>query len=72
MKLTHNTQTLIYNQYLYPQAARLLGLNYENIVLLDNKTKVVTKYQKTQDLVQVSTILVLIYKLYLKHYYKQC
>jgi hypothetical protein len=38
----------------YLQAARLLGLGAERIVLLDNKTKALAKSQNTSDLVQVS------------------
>lgn len=38
------------------QAARLLGLSFDKIILLDNKTKIVSKSQNTQDLLQVSEI----------------
>lgn len=40
------------------QATRLLGLSYDKIVLFENDTKTVTKCQNTQDLLQVSTIVV--------------
>lgn len=35
------------------QAARLLGLGADKIVLLDNKTKILAKSQNTSDLIQV-------------------
>lgn len=38
------------------QAARLLGLSFDKIILLDNKTKIVSKSQNPQDLLQVSEI----------------
>jgi len=41
------------------QAARLLGLGPEKIVLLDNKTKILAKSQNTADLVQVRISLLL-------------
>ena len=40
--------------FVFFQAARLLGLGPEKIVLLDNKTKILAKSQNTADLVQVS------------------
>lgn len=45
--------------YFILQAARLLGLGPEKIVLLDNKTKILAKSQNTADLVQVRVILLL-------------
>lgn len=36
------------------QAARVLGLSLDKIILLDHKTKVLSKCQNTQDLLQVS------------------
>jgi len=38
------------------QAERLLGLSLDKIILLDNKTKLVSKSQNPQDLLQVSKI----------------
>lgn len=48
-------------------AARLLGLKINRIILLDNKTKVLTKCQNTRDLIQViyRSIIVLLLKLLL-------
>lgn len=42
------------------QATRLLGLSYDKIVLFENNTKVVTKSQNTQDLLQVSMVIIVI------------
>lgn len=46
------------------QAARLLGLSFDKIILLDNKTKILSKSQNTQDLLQVSEINYIVLKDY--------
>lgn len=44
------------------QAACLLGLSYDKIILLDNKTKILSKSQNTRDLLQVSEISYIVLK----------
>lgn len=41
------------------QASCVLGLSFDKIVLLDNKTKVLSKCQRTKDLLQVKRVLLL-------------
>lgn len=46
------------------QAARLLGLGTDKIVLLDNKTKILAKSQNTSELLQVILQFILLLFIY--------